>query len=425
MSLVGISLNRYLRLCRPHLFAKIVTVSRTIINNILCWALCSVLALTPFFGLGEYGYTPHLHMCTFKRKYTNDRNDHVTLYLTILICIFLTIPMCFVGYWNFAIFRHWKSRHITSASRYPFTKVSSNGERDPGMTRTNCLTNEHTMNQGQKGDESQKVTSANCLTISMEELLEDNSPNASHDLLPVSPFVRAVANENPTELTLSEGSELAIHRAPIQPPKREAAEGPLVQQEGNSQQSVVTTDFTPFSKKPLARRTPLSSLSDGREFEVSYHVQQLKRKAQEMRNREKAFVRSLFVVFMLMFVSFLPFIAVIIAQSQVNVKAEVTIFSYLLLFFSSAVNWIVYGAMNRSFRLEYARILDCLCGGCAGERDRRKMERTSESVNRTNMLSLNRLNTFKLHKELRSTLKKRERRRILEARGSQCSEDRV
>nr|KAG5701976.1 hypothetical protein BaRGS_034558 [Batillaria attramentaria] len=95
------------------------------------------------------------------------------------------------------------------------------------------------------------------------------------------------------------------------------------------------------------------------------------------RAKEKAFVRSLLVVFLLMVFCFLPFgitLIVMIYDADRPLSPEAYISCVLLLFFSSSVNWIVYGLMNRSFRHAYFKLvrpslrLGIACGGVKGPR---------------------------------------------------------
>nr|KAG5701021.1 hypothetical protein BaRGS_022732 [Batillaria attramentaria] len=86
-------------------------------------------------------------------------------------------------------------------------------------------------------------------------------------------------------------------------------------------------------------------------------LETLNRRRRKERAREEAFVRSLYVVFLLMLASFAPYAIVIIVTWSVGPSAfrRIVIASILLLLFNCSVNWIVYGVMNRSFRRGYVK----------------------------------------------------------------------
>nr|KAG5699124.1 hypothetical protein BaRGS_014423 [Batillaria attramentaria] len=180
LSLLSISLNRYLHVCRSRLYHRLFSFRSTLLSCALLWVMGVTIALPPLLGVGSYRYSAASHFCSF---YRDDPNQ----YAKVLVILFSVLPMATVGYLNFAIFRYWRRFHFR-------------------------------------------------------------------------------------------------HR----------------------------TD--------------------------------------KKRNKEEAFVRSLFVVFLLMLCSFFPFGTVIIVSSYVTVPSEVSIAANLVLFFNSAVNWIVYGAMNPSFK---------------------------------------------------------------------------
>lgn len=86
-------------------------------------------------------------------------------------------------------------------------------------------------------------------------------------------------------------------------------------------------------------------------------VMSLHRHHRRQRSREVAFVRSLCVVCFLFFVGFFPYTVINVVDFYWTVPPEVLIFSNLLLFFNSAVNWIVYGVMNPTYRRGYAELV--------------------------------------------------------------------
>ena len=110
----------------------------------------------------------------------------------------------------------------------------------------------------------------------------------------------------------------------------------------------------------------------------------LHKRQKKKRAREVAFVRSLFVVFILMFISFIPYSVIVIASSSVeDVPPEVIILGDLLLFFNNSVNWIVYGAMNPAFRkgyVKYVRQVVLTCCRLGRQRAQRYLNASLSSI---------------------------------------------
>nr|KAG5701017.1 hypothetical protein BaRGS_022728 [Batillaria attramentaria] len=86
-------------------------------------------------------------------------------------------------------------------------------------------------------------------------------------------------------------------------------------------------------------------------------MKQLSRRRRKQQLRDQAFVRSLFVVFILTLIAFVPFGISRIVETYHGLSVEVAISVTLMLFSNNAVNWIVYGVMNRSFRRGYVTLV--------------------------------------------------------------------
>ncbi|KAK7087605.1 hypothetical protein V1264_021634 [Littorina saxatilis] len=93
--------------------------------------------------------------------------------------------------------------------------------------------------------------------------------------------------------------------------------------------------------------------------------QTAKKRAKRTKAREVAFVRSLFVIFLLAVVTFITYGAMIVLASYVRLPPEVVILGNFFLYFNNSVNWIVYGVMNPAFRQGYVlyarKILTAFC----------------------------------------------------------------
>ena len=146
-----------------------------------------------------------------------------------------------------------------------------------------------------------------------------------------------------------------LEGAPEDVPKR-PPERVLVQDAAASSLATISTPTSPaltYQRCPKFTRSPTRCQ---KQQACSPAMQHLRRQQRKKKAREVAFVRSLFVVFILMFISFIPFGVIIIVSSFFeNVPPEVVILGNMLLFFNNSINWIVYGAMNPAFRKGYMK----------------------------------------------------------------------
>ncbi|KAL8610537.1 hypothetical protein ACOMHN_060457 [Nucella lapillus] len=103
-TLVLISFNRYLHVCRPSLYRQLFSRRGIIASCVLTWAVTAAEGLLPVFRVdgSSYRYSNKTHMCTFDGT-TNPMNAFV---LIAMINVVLSILL--VGFFSLAIFRHWK-----------------------------------------------------------------------------------------------------------------------------------------------------------------------------------------------------------------------------------------------------------------------------------------------------------------------------
>nr|KAG5701015.1 hypothetical protein BaRGS_022726 [Batillaria attramentaria] len=87
LSLLSISLNRYLHVCHNHLYSRAFTKGRTVVCCVMLWGVGALLALPPLLGLGSYDYSSSTRICSFHR-------GHNDMYPKVIIAIFTVIPMC-------------------------------------------------------------------------------------------------------------------------------------------------------------------------------------------------------------------------------------------------------------------------------------------------------------------------------------------
>jgi len=170
-----------------------------------------------------------------------------------------------------------------------------------------------------------------------------------------------------------------LERAPEDVRKR-PPERVLVQDAAASSLATISTPTSPtltYQRRPKFTRSP----SRCQKQQASPALQNLRREHRSNKAREVAFVRSLFVVFILMFISFIPLGVILTISSSVeNVPPEVFILGNLLLFFNNSINWIVYGVMNPAFRKGYGKCTRQLLTKCCGVGRERKQRSVNASL---------------------------------------------
>nr|KAG5701983.1 hypothetical protein BaRGS_034565 [Batillaria attramentaria] len=95
--------------------------------------------------------------------------------------------------------------------------------------------------------------------------------------------------------------------------------------------------------------------------------QQFHIRLKKERAKERAFVRSLLVVFLLMVLCYIPYGIMVIIKlidPSYEITTETIISTTVMALFNSSVNWIVYGVMNRSFRRRYVTLVRRVLGTC-------------------------------------------------------------
>lgn len=114
-----------------------------------------------------------------------------------------------------------------------------------------------------------------------------------------------------------------------------------------------------------ARQDLRSAVSRSEELSIfgpeqSSCTQQLHKRFRQRRDAERDFVRALTVIFVITFASFIPVLVITLLNAKYTLRPEINISGNLLLFLNNSVNWIVYGAMDRSFRRDYRKYC-CAC----------------------------------------------------------------
>lgn len=292
LSLMSISLNRYLHICRPHLFRKVVTRRRTVAWCVACW-LISLLLCAPFSGRGAfaYCYNEELRMCYIMKT------EGTITYQNAMVQTVSVVPMLLVAYWSYAIFRQWKTSRMTTDLRSPLLQKLINSSVDaPGR----------------------------------------NKIEPSSVLVP------------PISIQTTEVTDY---------PPSEVGKGPSSRQQYKDELLAVKSATSLFTENKSSTTFESQETGTARFHSV---LQELQRREHRRLAKESEFVRSLLVVCLLMFLSLIPSIIIFSLNAEYRTP-EVKISAILTFYFHSAINWIVYGAMNRSFKREYIKCLVRIC----------------------------------------------------------------
>ncbi|KAK7099475.1 uncharacterized protein [Littorina saxatilis] len=144
---------------------------------------------------------------------------------------------------------------------------------------------------------------------------------------------------------------------------------------GKKCQPISTAFLTRFTSAILIpTRTSLQFLAVKRRFlssgdsgqqKCSMMEQRIAAMAKRIEKREKAVVRSLLAVSLLAAIAFIPYGAVRLVAEFVDLPPELYISVNLFFCLNAALNWVVYGVMNPTFRDSYCHMFHRLFHVCA------------------------------------------------------------
>ncbi|KAK7087608.1 hypothetical protein V1264_021636 [Littorina saxatilis] len=445
--LVSISLNRYLHVCRSHLYKRVFTKPRTVAWCLLVWLSSLCIALLPVMDTADntnFHYNPVTRFCSYNRQGFT--------YFKVIALVYAILPMVFVAYCNFAIFRYWKRARLSIRRHYPLlngTRVEGKrrnviarlraavkkGNTEDVVSKTSAQGSEYSPTesvQGMKNETDSAVVeitahgsddrfeSAQVLEAGVQEcvdamnnrdsdredkkIAESEKKTRAEDMNGVHISVigdrvpddaevtddevdddRSLSNVSmntdsedridkrgddlkieDTETGAGPGTQLGALTNPDQPSKRpgDAAD------ESTTAKLRTTSSFTQrsrmldFAQSPPVPRNRLSPAKQADKIPKTAK-QTAKKRAKRTKAREVAFIRSLFVVFLLAVVTFITYGAMTVLGTYVSLSPEVVILGNFFLFFNNSVNWIVYGVMNPVFRQGYVhysrKILTSCC----------------------------------------------------------------
>nr|KAG5699122.1 hypothetical protein BaRGS_014421 [Batillaria attramentaria] len=342
LSLTSITLNRYLHVCHDRLYSRIFSLRTTLVWCLMIWVISAMVVLPPSWGTGSYHYNPIGHFCSFNREDPNPYPKIVVMFCTL-------IPMILIGYWNYAIYRFWKNARAKLKKGQQKSRSNKIKKRrglkcwKSGEDDTAAITTHPQLDQGQgyEGDTSCSEDGLDSCDTKDCQSSEEQPQSIGADAKPSSRHQETSLSADEAQPKLKPLSALATARKLVPRPTK------------------------PRSRE---RANPLKQLQSRQKAEQS---------------KEEAFVRSLRVVFFLLLISFFPYGISIAVNSYFPLPAEVAISANIFLYTNNALNWIVYGAMNPSFRRGYIKNLRWLFGLCSRARSAVTKDTTATSTSQS------------------------------------------
>ncbi|XP_076450333.1 uncharacterized protein LOC143286591 [Babylonia areolata] len=399
LSLLAISMNRYLHVCHSHLYSRLFTLPRTVFIVISIWVAAILMALPPALGIDTvtYRYSAHTHICSFDRSSLS--------YTKTMMIVFTTLPILLIGYCNFVIFRYWKKARVNlddwkgqrqGGKLFSRWRERGRSEEKEVATGSETVTNAN-RHQCMK-DMGDTVPGRFCINADESECHDSQAGNSDHDTggdkeSEASPAPSPSTGDNEKE------DQVPCTGTTMSTPKEKDSEQLYCTDKeacGNDQKNLTpkqTAVFTGAIPSDITTTTATGSTthtitvhvqsppdasasSPGRTRSawspqkrlLTTAVQNVHRQKKKHSTREVAFVRSLFVVFLITCMSYIPYVVILVVSSIIAVPSEVAILGLMLLFSNNSVNWIVYGVMNPSYRKAYKACWNRLLGKCCHRR---------------------------------------------------------
>lgn len=388
-----ISLNRFLRVCHLKLHRVLFSRRRTVLLCVLCWMLAILLALIPLVSsIGCYSFDCNGHVCSL----LNDKHQYFTQIVFVASGI---LPVLAIGYCNWAIYQHWKGTRFKSRSQYTIIqmeikrlkeklksrrknrkKCKEEGIENVGDDKT-CSTPvndssiekltgaEGTFSPNLHGEEVEKVEKQEHSLVSGRVAREDSF---LRDISFIDQFDDRTCEEtqdfdddddedddgniDDTRIESELMSEEQSCDASSQYPSLDPMASPCLS--GGRKSSIGTLPPRQLIKTPKGK-------SMGRARAKRY-LRQLHRVGKCKKKKEKAFVRSLIVVFLIRAVTLSPLsiYTLVVALGHLETKTVALVTTYLLFLGNFSVNWIVFGVMNPCLRSDYVKCFDCVFSRC-------------------------------------------------------------
>ncbi|KAK7087604.1 hypothetical protein V1264_021633 [Littorina saxatilis] len=426
--LVSISLNRYLHVCHFHLYSRVFTLPRTVAWCLLVWLGSFFIAFLPVVDNMEntnYRYNPVTRFCSYNRARVNYTKIIALVYAIFPMLFVAYCNFAIFRYWKRGRLRTSQRNPLVermAAKRQKLVaRVRGAVKRDKGV----CSAAETIT---ERNEEPVEPTTSEVLGPDAQgtvEIVNNRDLNPEDGKSVESVYPSQCQNSDEAECTVSdtdpdaivyvadgkvrvddENSDHSLSSGPVDANSEDLVNGceENLESEDNevvacpgrqfdaveTQSSVAVDDIENTSQQPpkcpeAAKKgatpslpTPTIHIISGpppmrRKRTPAKQAEKIPRTAKQdakerakgTKSREVAFVRSLFVVFLLAVVTFIPYGAMTVLGTLVSLSSELVILGNLFLFFNNSVNWIVYGVMSPAFRQGYVhcsrKILTACC----------------------------------------------------------------
>lgn len=305
LSLVSISFNRYMKVCHSQLFLRLFSLKKSIAACGLLWLAALILNIPLLAGKPPYGYDKGSHHCSARSQARS------LDYGTLAMSTHLVFPTFAIAFFNIAIFRHWRQSTKRLQTNRP-DNVTKSGATQKAFSKSAHARNEKQTNLGNiQGTSLQSIDNENLYAQhTIPEIKVDFSESSTSSQLDLVQFASSASPK---------GSLLVLLHKKALGGKRDES--------GKS-----ATDNVGGQKK----KSPIS-------------------------RSEMALIRSLLVIAICLLLLYTPFAFCIFIDYFVPVQTEVMATASMLLFVNCSINWIIYGAMNTSFRKAYKLTLLVCC----------------------------------------------------------------
>nr|KAG5703262.1 hypothetical protein BaRGS_034173 [Batillaria attramentaria] len=333
LSLVSISFNRYMKVCHYNLFPKLFSVRKNALFCVGLWALGCVLQTPLLAGYPSYGYDAGAHCCQARsvRKEIN--------YGGMAMSVLLAGPVVMIGYFNYSIFHTWNQSRSKFKGK---EKRKEDGEVEAKPSLHGKLKSVFYVEISDSDISSDMPRSTNVTGASAETEMADYTVDKPSAIFASGVQERSASNDRSLPAEADADNTLYTRdftaRLQIEPDITPACSVSNLAANTSSDKIIFSPD--PAKEKSKVKSPEMESSEKGAK----------KKKHHTTTRAEVALVRSLLVISICLLVLYTPFAVCLLTDYGTDVSSEVMVFVSLLLFVNCAVNWVIYGAMNTSFR---------------------------------------------------------------------------
>nr|KAG5703263.1 hypothetical protein BaRGS_034174 [Batillaria attramentaria] len=302
LSLVSISFNRYMKVCHYNLFLKLFTAEKTVLFCLGLWVLGKEV------NAGGMG-----------------------------MALILALPMVVIGYFNYAIFRTWRQSRLKVKGRDKKREGVEMETKGAGQLKSLFY-----VEFSSDSEMSSDVLKNTCtVTASSEmEMMDCSTSEASSTAFFMPETAAPDVHKPPVIACASNKGNTADNSTDNITFSTCTADSNITAASSVSNLAKPVSTTKPKEKKNRSLRSKILGKGGKKE----------KKGGNSTTSAEVALIRSLLVISICLFALYTPYATCVLVDYGADVPSELMVFVSLLLFVNCAVNWVIYGAMNTSFR---------------------------------------------------------------------------